>query len=353
MSRRGSVLILVLWTIAFIAFLAVTLSGKVQKNIFFFEKLDQRERIRLAAEAGVKSAVDRLRVREPGAPYSLRESASLARLSEGQINDAYFCPSLPAAGSADQQNLAETSVFGQKQAEIDSSLQKQTTVYGIIDENCKINLNRADRFLLLRLISAAGEKDDAAADLAGQIVDYRDADDAVTATAGAGGSEESRYRSAGLEYPPKNSDFEFVSELLRIPGMTRVLYDRIRPYVTVYGDGAVNLNTVRPEVLALLDLHPAVAAKILTLRAGPDGVQGTEDDIVFGSAAEVEAKLNVSYGLKLQEQMSLKHAFARRLVSLSSNYFSVVSVATDKQSRSQTLGVYGLRRGIQRWVEHS
>lgn len=309
--------------------------------------------MRLAAEAGVKSVVDRLRVREPGTPFSLLESASLAQISEGEINQASFKPVVLVSAPKYEQKLTETAVSEQKQTEVDLSLQELTTTYGIMDEARKINLNRADRFLLLRLLTAVGLKDEDASDLAGQVVDYRDADDAVTATAGAGGSEESRYLGAGLGYGPKNSDFEFVSELLRLPGMTEAIYARIRPFVTVYGDGTVNLNTVGPEVLSLVDLHPAVANKILTLRAGPDGVQGTEDDMIFGSQSELEAKLEASFGMRLQEQMSLRHAFARRLVALSSNYFSVVSVATARQSRGQTLGVYGLRRGIQRWMEHS
>lgn len=353
MSRRGSVLILALWTMAFVAFLSVTLAGKVRQNVFFFQKLDERERLRLAAEAGVKSVVDRLRVREPGSPFSLMESTSLAQICEGEINQASFKPVILAPAPNNQQKLAGMDVSEQKHTEVDLSLQELTTTYGIMDEARKINLNRADRFLLLRLLTAVGLKDEDASDLAGQIVDYRDADDAVTATAGAGGSEASRYLAGGLGYGPKNSDFEFVSELLRLPGMTREIYARIRSHVTVYGDGAVNLNTVGPGVLSLLDVHPAVVNKILTLRAGPDGVQGSEDDLVFGSQSELEAKLDATFGMRLQEQMSLRHAFARRLVALGSNYFSVVSVATSRQSRGQTLGIYGLRRGIQRWMEHS
>lgn len=375
MNRRGSVLILALWTTAFVAFLAVTLSGKVRQNVFFYQKLDERERVRLAAEAGAKATVDRLRAREQGAPYSLKESGTLARRLAGEINRVEFStvvpvwadpedpgdpdlsgasPAAPASGLlSDDQNQAGTAAFEQKPTEIDLNGQKQTTTYGILDEARKINLNRADRFLLVRLFKAAGAEDELAVEVAAQTVDYRDADDAVTATAGAGGSEESRYRAAGLGYGPKNSDFEFVSELLRVPGMTEALYARIRPFVTVYGDGAVNLNTAGREVMSLIDVHPALAAKIFLLRAGPDRVEGTEDDVVFESQAGLEAKLKASFALRLQEQMSLRHAFARRLVTLSSNYFSVESVATAKQSRGRTLCVYGLRRGIQRWMEPS
>ncbi len=353
-GRRGSVLILVLWTTAFIAFLAVTLAGKVRQNVFFFQKLDERERVRLAAEAGVKSAIDHLRVREPGAPFSLQESYAVAQYAEGELNQAMFKPVVPLPPPPDdQQNQAGISVFEQNQAEIDSNRQKQTTTYGIMDESRKINLNRADRFFLMRFLTAAGLDSEAAADLAGQIVDYRDADDAVTATVGAGGSEESRYHAAGLNYPPKNSDYEFVSELLRLPGMTREIYARIRFYVTVYGDGAVNLNSAGPELISLLDLHPGVGTKILALRAGPDEISGTADDVVFQSQADLELKLKSAFGLRLQEQVSLRHAFAKRSVALSSNYFSVVVEASAKQSRGQTMSVYGLRRGIQRWMESS
>lgn len=354
MNRRGSVLILVLWTAAFIAFLAVTLSGKVRQNTLFYQKLDERERIRLAADAGARSAIDRLRVREAGMPFSLAESASVARGSSGEINGTGFKLVMPIpTDPSDQQNQAALSDFEQKYSEVDLSGQELATTYGIMDENRKININRADRFGLMRLLVAAGMKDEDAAELAGQIVDHRDSDDAVTATAGAGGSETSRYHAAGLSYPPKNFDFEFVSELLRVPGMTSEVYGRIRPHLTVHGDGAVNLNTAGPEVLSVIDLHPAVAAKVLTLRAGADGVQGTEDDVVFEQQEQLENRLKQVYGLKLQEQLSLRHAFARRSVTLSSNYFSVVSVAAVKQSRGQTLAVYGSRRGIQRWMENS
>ncbi len=354
LGRRGSVLILVLWTVAFIAFLAVTLSGRVRQNVFFYQKLDARERVRLAAEAGIKSALDRLRVREPGMPFSLAESAGTARMLSGELDRVGFelvvaAPVRPEG----QQKQAVVSGFEQNHTEVDLSGQELTTTYGIMDENRKININRADRFFLFRLLVSAGVEDEDAADIAGQIVDYRDADDAVTATADAGGSEGSRYHSAGLDYPPKNSDFEFVSELLRLPGMTAEIYGRVRRYLTVYGDGTVNLNTAGPEVLSLVDLHPAVTAKILTLRAGPDGEQGTDDDIIFQHQADLESRLKQVFGLKLQEQMSLRHAFARRQVSLSSSYFSAVSVAAVKQSRGQTLAVYGSRRGIQRWMEHS
>lgn len=354
LRSRGSILILALWTMAFVSFLAVTLAGKVRQNIHFFQRIDDREKARTAAEAGVKSAVDRLRVRETGAPYSLVESDSLARMAAGAINGVEFHPAIILLdGPDDEQKQVDLPAIQQKSTEIDSLRQKPTITYGIMDDARRINLNRADRFLLIKLLMAVGLTDQEAADLAGQIVDARDADDTVTATLGVGGSEESRYRSEGLNYAPKNSDFEFVSELLRVPGMTLERYARIRPYVTVYGDGAVNLNTVSREVLALLDVHPVLASKILMLRAGPDRIEATEDDVVFGSQAELESKLKTLFDLKLQESMSLRHAFARRLVTLSSNYFSVVSVATAKQSRARTLGVYGLRRGMQRWMEYS
>jgi type II secretory pathway component PulK len=271
----------------------------------------------------------------------------------GSLNESEFSLVIPLPDGGYEQKPTEVLAVHQNQTEVDSNVQKWTTTYGILDENRKVNLNRADRFFLTRLFLAVGLKDEAAVELAAEIVDYRDADDAVTATAGVGGSEESRYHAAGLDYSAKNDDFEFVRELLRIPGITQDIYDRVRLYVTVYGDGTINLNTVSPELLSIVDLHPAVAAKILKLRAGQDETPGTEDDMVFGSQQDLEGRLKNIFGLKVQEQLSLRHAFARRLVSLGSNYFSVVSVATAKQSRGQTLAVYGVRRGIQRWVEHS
>jgi general secretion pathway protein K len=87
------------------------------------------------------------------------------------------------------------------------------------------------------------------------IKDYMDADDEPT---GFGGAESADYQAMGSPSPCKNGPLEFLEELLRVKGMTRELYDGtgekpgISKYLTVYGDGKININTADPLVLRAL-----------------------------------------------------------------------------------------------------
>lgn len=64
------------------------------------------------------------------------------------------------------------------------------------------------------------------------------------------------------------------------------LYDL---FTTIGGAGlAVNINTASPEVLQLVPgMDPSLARGILSLRAGSDGVDGTEDDTPFMNPGEL------------------------------------------------------------------
>ena len=70
----------------------------------------------------------------------------------------------------------------------------------------------------------------------------------------------------------------------------------LRDLLTVMGDGTLNVNTAPVQTLEALfrsldslstDDAAGMARTIGTKRAGPDGVQGTEDDTPFGSTSEI------------------------------------------------------------------
>jgi type II secretory pathway component PulK len=51
---------------------------------------------------------------------------------------------------------------------------------------------------------------------------------------------------------------------------------------TAVSSGYININTASREVLMLLPgMDPNVAQQIITMRSGPDGVEGNEDDMPF------------------------------------------------------------------------
>jgi general secretion pathway protein K len=118
----------------------------------------------------------------------------------------------------------------------------------IQDESGKININFTDRDLLLNLFVSQGASHDTAGDLADRILDRR------KAIAGRSGSSNLAFR---------NSD-----ELLTIPGISRELFVRIRPAITVYGrSGTLNQEVAPLEaLLALPNMDRQSAADLIKHR---------------------------------------------------------------------------------------
>ncbi|HAI46433.1 General secretion pathway protein K [compost metagenome] len=101
----------------------------------------------------------------------------------------------------------------------------------IVDENGKINLNLANAPLLEAFLQAMDIEPGRARQLAGAIVDWRDADSLKQPN---GGAELPEYIAAGLPYGPRNNRFETLGELQRVLGMDAALYERLAPMLTLY-----------------------------------------------------------------------------------------------------------------------
>ena len=88
---------------------------------------------------------------------------------------------------------------------------------------------------------------------------------------------------------------------------------------TTYGDGKININTTRGEILeALPGLDDQAAEFILAHRAGPDRRRGTEDDGFFTSA---ENLVNVEGLTELQIELLGQYC------CFDSEYFRIFSSA--------------------------
>jgi general secretion pathway protein K len=101
-------------------------------------------------------------------------------------------------------------------------------------------------------------------------------------------SDDEFYQEAG--YPVKNGPLDSVEELLLVKGWgPEILYGReadedgdeifgIAQFLTVWGDGRLNLNTASVDALFAAGLSDEQIEEILELRLGDDGLEGTEDD---------------------------------------------------------------------------
>ncbi len=137
---------------------------------------------------------------------------------------------------------------------VDLRLDPGRVSYRLTDESARLNVNRAGRDVLDRLLQGVGvEKTDRDV-IIDSIQDWRDPNEEHRLN----GAESDYYLALPVPYRSKNADFDSVEELLQVRGVTRdLLYGRgdtpgLIEYLTVFGTGAVNANTASPVVLRAL-----------------------------------------------------------------------------------------------------
>jgi general secretion pathway protein K len=132
------------------------------------------------------------------------------------------------------------------------------------DVGAALNLNEATEDMLRQFFAQGLDVDFAEADqLAQAILDWRDEDDLPRIN---GGEREEYLDDEALVLPP-NRDFVEIDELRHVRGMTPELYVRAAPYLTLIGDGEINLNSAPEAVLlAVPGLDPGAVTQILRLR---------------------------------------------------------------------------------------
>ena len=149
------------------------------------------------------------------------------------------------------------------------------------DESARIDLNSANEALLRSLfINVGGTDPELAAHIADAIQDWRDGDDLKRPN----GAEEADYRAAGLKYKPANANFETVSDLARVMGVTPAIYARVADTLTVHSRQAgINpLTAPRSVLLALPNTTPEMVDAYLALRG--DALKGNQPAPAFPPA---------------------------------------------------------------------
>ena len=249
-DRRAFILISALWTLTFLTVLAVTLLAGIRQRIILMERLEDRSRVHLAAEAGVKKAIAVLLDDLENTQFAFTSAGKQRRFN----NPAEFADIL----------LDEDRVEVVHEA-WDDKTGALTTAWGLADEASKLNINLASREAIRKLIVAVlgrGEAD--ARLLADAIADWRD----FGKHASEGFFSDDYYKNLAYPYPMKDHPFERPDELLLVKGVDRKIYEALLPYVTVYGDGRVNVNTASRRVLEAIGLEGDVVEKVLKVRRG-------------------------------------------------------------------------------------
>ncbi len=203
--QRGFALLIVLWTVAFLALLGTQI---------------------VAAGRSDTQLAD-----------NLRQEAVLEAAAVGAIQDVTFLilgakdSKFQTYGVISKVRVGETPVLVR-----------------VENEGDRVNLNTASAVLLRSLIIEVGGAPGLADRLAAAILAWR-ASGAIGRPRGANASD---YRAAGRDYGPPGTPFESVGELADVLEMSPDLFARMAPHLTVLTDGDPDMSTRDPVVARAL-----------------------------------------------------------------------------------------------------
>jgi len=159
-------------------------------------------------------------------------------------------------------------------------------IYSLIDEERKININKTGSLILQNLPSM-------------------DMDKAVAIV--------------NSEFKP----FSPKEEIMAVEEIEREDYDAIKNVVTIYGTGAVNINTAPVETFDLVGMDSDLSSQILKYRIGEDGELYTEDDGIFESTGEIVDNLKEVGALTLSEEQDLISLISKKLLDVKSSSYEI------------------------------
>jgi general secretion pathway protein K len=296
LGRGGSMLVMALWVLSLLSLFALSLGTGVRQKATLLSRLSTLDALYPIAYSGVEHAKSLVR-----ADYS----TDIDILTDGWA----FRPSAER----------RTPIAGGSFSFVTPGIS------AVVDEERKVNLNRANPQIVSRLLQqVSGLEKDQAEDLVYCLIDWMDSDSFFGHP--EYGAEASYYEGLPEPYTAKNSAYESMDELMLVKGMTPEVFERLRPYVTVYGSGQVNVNTASREVLAALGLSPAAVEAIALYRAGTDKIDGTSDDQFFSAAGSIASQLeSTETPLDASQVVTIAGLIAEGRIGVSSTFFSTTS----------------------------
>lgn len=271
-NNRGLILVVTLWIVAILVLLAIGLAYRVSLELHLVKFSRNRLKTRLATEASAQLAAVIIAsdTNDYDSPNEFWSTGLLMDSPESFFKDIKL---KEASFSIRHRFLGEDSEF----------------IYGLSDEDSKLNLNTAT---LEQLVAFFSELDiDNPREIAASILDWIDQDE-ITSFDGA---EDDYYSGLDPSYHCKNAPIAVIEELLLIKGMDAEKFKKIKPLVTVYGDGKININTVSELVLRSLLISRGtldttarkLAREIVEFRAGEDNKPSTADDKSFSKFEDI------------------------------------------------------------------
>ena len=324
---RGSVAVMALWVLFFLSALALAINAYVIPQINLSAKIKNRAEIFYLANAGVEKAM-----------------AFIANDKTPQYD------ALMEFGLNDEKEFKEVKLGDGFFSVVSHSGDDSEIRYGLTDEESKININRAPYDVLRRFFEGTVGLLPLQADtVAASILDWREPGDLPRLN----GAKNNYYQMQNPEYNCKNGNFEVLEELLLVKGMDEDIFNQVKDKLTVYGEGAININTAQKFALLSLGFSDRVSDKIIAFRNGDDGLAGTSDDNYFSTVDQIPVILYTSQKLTRDDLVQVINIIGQGLICVRSNNFRGSSIGKIKTSADtlQVDFVFDRKKQIKSWRE--
>lgn len=292
-SEKGIALVLTLLVLALITALVVEFSYAVYTNTNALYNWKTSQRLSFVAKSGVKLASKVILENTGQYPYTYPGSLDIP------LNN----PFEDFKGTVFLRIEDETSKFN---------------INSMVYSNGLLNEKAYNSFV--RLLGALGIE----SAIANRIVDWIDPD--------------KEPRLSDSEKASKNLYLDSIDEILLIPGIDRTIYEKIAPYVTIYGSGRININGAEVPVLMSLSefIDKEKAERIVRYR---NITPFTES----GNITKVAGFENMAISGPIIEKIDVK-----------GTHFRILSTATEegiKKVIESVLEIFGSSATVRYWKE--
>ncbi len=348
-KNSGIILIVVLWILVILTMLVLGLGRRTHVDLALTKYSVGQLKSKYIAVAGLISSINQIRIDTESQETSQFDDWNKCGidLADGRTREELFRHVSFGEGSY------EIGFLKSLDGEEDGPLQKY---YGLGDEEGKINLNGLSVLggthrILAELVKLFGDDEHLAEMIAVSAVDWMDGDQQTSDP--ALGAEDEYYMGLSQAYHCKNRAFDSIEELLLVRGMTKEIFAKIKPYLTVFpksGEIKINFNTAPKIVLKALFrsrtddiIVPSQDADslsdiILNFRRGEDGIEGTTDDPIFFD------DVDLGFREKVGEKFLIYMTVAQQNRTKVSNHLTVNIEARDNQSSARVFIKSVIRR---------
>jgi len=333
LNKKGSILILALWTLTLLTVFSVHIGLTVRQRATLLSRVENRTQARWLAEAGVKKAIAALR-------------------HDIQRNKGVYTPYGKLYRHNNRAMFADIDMGVGKSAVMyifhDGLKPDPEIRYGFVDEESKININTVQQDVLVRLMQIVVTSDEEKAKtLAEAIIDWREIGESQL----TGFYSDDFYINLQDSYESKDAHFEILDELLLVRGFNQDILDQLKPFITVFGDGLININTANRHVLQALGISDVLVEKILLTRRGVDVEESTADDFIYQRAYDLASDILRFSDLDKNEIQQIDALNALGLIKTNSVYYSISGKAqlNNSQDALEVVCVYNAQES---WVEY-